>query len=152
MQSFSTSTLKNTKIQTHNPSYVCCVWQCRHGNRLDYSIDRRVPLGLHARLDLHNRSTSFRVVDGTCCPDILPLDAFVKLKIWQFTIIPVLTVQTDKPWMDSVGEYSHINSNILVNHSQAINSTQHELALSTCFPFRKAKEGLVAGVSPLQSR
>lgn len=43
------------------------------------------------------------ICDGncTCSPDILSLEDLEKLTIRQFIIIPAVTVQTDKPWMDS---------------------------------------------------
>lgn len=40
----------------------------------------------------------------TCRPDILSLDALVKLMIRQFTIIPAVAVQMDTPWMNSAGK------------------------------------------------
>lgn len=44
---------------------------------------------------------------STCSPDILSLDALVKLKILQFIIIPAVTVHMDTPWMDSVEKTYH---------------------------------------------
>lgn len=42
-------------------------------------------------------------------PDILSLDALVKAKTWQRSIIPGVTVQMDTPWMDSGQKRVNIN-------------------------------------------
>ena len=52
-------------------------------------------------------------VNSTCSPNILSLDAFVKLKIRQLVIIPADIVQMDTPWMDS-GEKSQPQSETCV--------------------------------------
>lgn len=46
-------------------------------------------------------NNSCGTVYSTCIPDILSLDAFLKVNIWQLAIIPAVAVQIDTPWMDS---------------------------------------------------
>lgn len=83
-----------------SPNWCWQLAQCWHINTY---FNSKVTVASHRGLKL--------IVDiwhwGTCSPDILSLDALVKLKVRQFINMPAVTVHMDTPWMCSAWKKHH---------------------------------------------